>query len=817
MRLRNGHSMNYEDLTKEELVTELHRQRFRIHALEEFIRKDKNETVLSEKIQTNNVGILKFDSEAFQKMYKNHGAVMYIVDLSTLAIVDVNKAALEFYGYDFETMLTKRITDINITPEPEIRAEIKKAVKENRSYYVFKHKLSNGELRDIEVYANPIWINNKEYSFSIVHDITDRKIAEMALKKSETLLKEAQAVGKIGHWEYDFTAATQTWSQEIYNIFGLDSHKEAPSFLDHKDIIHKDDWPQFDEAIVNIRTHGTPINIQVRIRRSNTEIGWIHFMGIAEKSSAGNVIRMFGSLQDITKLKKAEIALAEEKERLLVTLKSIGDGVIATDTKGRLILINKVAEKLTGWTQSEAYGKDIKEVFKLINEKTRKTCENPVDKVLEAGEVIGLANHTTLIARDGTEKLIADSGAPIFNANHEIIGIVLVFRDITDQYKMEKQLQHAQKLESIGTLAGGIAHDFNNLLSVITGNISYALPLLRQDDEIYEVLTDVQESTIKAQTLTQQLLTFSKGGAPIKKLTDLNRLIEETSTFVTSGKKSRCEFDLRKDLWRIEIDPGQINQVISNLVINADQAMTEGGTIWIKTENFINDTAKPIPLCIGKYVKFSIQDQGIGILEKNLSDIFDPFYTTKPKGSGLGLSTAYSIIKRHDGYINVYSEVDKGTVFHVYLPTTMKNDSANNKRKEKIQKERGKILIMDDQESILKMACRILNRLGFKTSVAKDGQQAIDLYREVYNTENSFDLVILDLTVPGGMGGARTILELQQINPNIKAVVSSGYSNDPVMSDYKRYGFSGILSKPYSPKQISQILSQLLNKEQLIE
>ncbi|MBF0101410.1 MAG: PAS domain S-box protein [Desulfobacterales bacterium] len=513
---------------------------------------------------------------------------------------------------------------------------------------------------------------------------------------------------------------------------------------------------------------------------------------------------------DISKRKKTENDLLQEKERLLVTLRSIGDGVITTDTDGRVVLINKITEKLTGWTQQEAFGKDITEVFNIVNSKTKQQCENPVKKVLEAGTIVGLANHTNLIARDGTERMISDSGAPIFDANSQMIGVILVFRDVTEQYQIEQQLQHAQRMESIGILAGGIAHDFNNMLGVITGNISYALSRIDRNEELFQVLSDIQESSKHARSLTQQLLTFAKGGAPVKKIVDINQIIRETAKFVTRGKNSRCEFDLSNELWTVEVDPGQMNQTISNLVINADQAMPEGGIIKIKSENTLINPDTTIPLIPGKYVKISIQDQGIGISEKHLLKIFDPYFSTKTKGSGLGLSSAYSIVKRHDGYINVCSELGWGSVFHIYLPATIKTYEKVEQEEKAVHRGRGKILIMDDQELILDMAGRILNRMGYETVFAKDGSQVIDKYCKAYQSQNPFDLVILDLTIPGGMGGIKTIIELLKIDPNVKAVVSSGYSNDTVMANYADYGFCGVVPKPFTKSELAEVLNKVL-------
>jgi len=520
-------------------------------------------------------------------------------------------------------------------------------------------------------------------------------------------------------------------------------------------------------------------------------------------------------VRDITDRKQAEDALATEKERLAVTLRSIGDGVISTDTNGNIVMLNKVAEKLTGWSQKEAHGKDIKIVFNIINVKTRKKCESLVKKVLEAKTIVELANHTNLISREGTERVIADSGAPIFDANSKIIGVILVFRDVTEKHKIEKQLQQSQKMEAIGTLAGGIAHDFNNMLSVITGNISYALSDLdlNKDEELYALLSDVQASSKQAQALTSQLLTFSKGGAPIKKVSDINSLIKESAIFSVRGAKTNCSFNLSQDLWTTEIDEGQINQVIGNLVINANQAMPNGGNISIRTENTEIDDDSPLPLLGGKHIKILVEDQGVGISKKHLSKIFEPYFTTKQKGSGLGLATTYSIINNHGGHIIVYSEIEKGTVFHIYLPASTKDVGNVGEKEETKHAGQGKILIMDDQESILKMLGRMLNRMGYETILAMDGSQAVELYRDYYQSENYLDLVILDLTVPGGMGGLKTIIELLKIDPNVKAVVSSGYSNDPIMANYEDYGFCGIAPKPYTKAQLSEVLNKIFNEK----
>jgi len=513
--------------------------------------------------------------------------------------------------------------------------------------------------------------------------------------------------------------------------------------------------------------------------------------------------------KEIKARKAAEQIVAQEKERLMVTLKSIGDGVITTDTDGRITLINKVAEQLTEWSSLDAIGKQVEQIFQIIDSKSRQPFENPVNKVLLSKHIIKLGNDRLLITRKGQERLISDSGAPIFNPSNEIIGVVLVFRDVTEKYQLEMQIQQTQKLESLGVLAGGIAHDFNNMLGVIAGNISYLQHHAHEDAEVTEIFSEIESGTKQAQKLTQQLLTFAKGGAPIKTASDITQIIHESATFVSRGTKVKIEFDFVDPVWITEVDEGQFHQVIGNLVINAIQAMPGGGVIQIQCENINIHTDNQIPVTPGKYVKVVIQDQGVGISTKHLQKIFDPYFTTKQKGSGMGLATVYSIIKNHEGHITVNSLMDKGTAFSIYLPASSQKDISTHIEQVSEHQGKGKILIMDDQEPILKMLGRMLNRMGYETVFAIEGDAAIKLYQNAFKSGNPFDIVILDLTIPGGMGGEAVLNRLLKMNPNIKAIVSSGYANDPIMPEYKNYGFCSVLPKPYTKNQLARVLNEL--------
>ncbi|CAD7773650.1 MAG: Sensor histidine kinase RcsC [Candidatus Methanoperedenaceae archaeon GB50] len=501
-----------------------------------------------------------------------------------------------------------------------------------------------------------------------------------------------------------------------------------------------------------------------------------------------------------------ERRLKESQQWLTTTLKSIGDAVIATDINGCVIFMNPIAESLTGWKQKEASGKHLKKIFNIINEKTGKQVDDPVTRVLREGIVVGLANHTLLISKDGTRRSIDDSGAPIKDENGKIIGVVLVFRDVSEKRRIEQELMKADKLNSLGILAGGIAHDFNNILTAILGNIILAKEFTRPGEKIYERLIEAEKASLRAKDLAQQLLTFSSGGAPIKKTMFISDLLKESALFALSGSNVQCEFSISNNLWAVEIDEGQINQAINNLIINAIQSMPEGGRIKLTAENVtVSEGEKK-----GRYVKISIVDQGIGIPKEHLPKIFEPYFTTKQKGSGLGLAIVYSIIKKHDGYIEVETELGVGTTFKVYLPASLKNVFMRKGLKEKIQTGKGKILVMDDEELVRKVIGEMLVFLGYEVEFAKEGIEAIELYKKAKAQGQPFDAIIMDLTIPKGMGGKETINKLLEIDPTVKAIVSSGYSTDPVMTEFTKYGFKGFIIKPFKIKELGEVLYRVI-------
>lgn len=507
---------------------------------------------------------------------------------------------------------------------------------------------------------------------------------------------------------------------------------------------------------------------------------------------------------------KIENSLRESEERLAFMFRSIAEGVIAADTDQKVVLINQSAEKQMGWRQEEVLGKPLEEVFQIIDEET-KGVSNPL--ITEA------AQTPLLITRDGTRRLISYSAAIIRDTGGNSMGSVIVFQDITEKKRMEEERQKAHKLESLGLLAGGIAHDFNNLLTGILGNINLAKTLINSGDKMHNILEQAENASNKAKGLTQQLLTFARGGAPIKKVHAAVDLIRESVSFALRGSNVKCQFSLPENLWAVEADKGQLNQAFSNLIINAVQAMPGGGTINVSASNLVLGKDSSLPLAERNYVKIDIKDHGTGIPAELLEKIFDPYFSTRSGGSGLGLTSAYSIIKKHEGCIHVESKPGKGSVFTVYIPASLtelpkpgSRKNQNLKEQETIKDGDGarRILLMDDDRVVGEVATKMLAHLGYQVEVAVDGSETIDLYKKSLEMNRPYGAVIMDLTIPGGMGGAEAIKKLLEIDPQVKAIVSSGYSNDPVMADFRQYGFRGFIMKPYMLMELKKTLEQVL-------
>jgi len=641
---------------------------------------------------------------------------------------------------------------------------------------------------------------------ALVLESAERAHAERALRESQHRLALAQRFARVGIWDWDIVTNTKVWSSVTKEIYGLPDDTVPLTREQFTASVHPDDRAMMNEAMTACLERGEEYNIEHRIVQPSGTVRWVAEKGNVVRDDQGRPLRMLGTTMDVTDRKAAEEALEAETEQLAVTLRSIGDAVITTDTSGCVLLINKAAERLTGWQDGSAQGRPLPEVFHVLREGTRMPRESPVDRVLRSGTVVAADTHAVLISRDGTEHLIEDSGAPIRDRDSKTVGVILVFRDVTARRAMEEELYKAQKLESVGVLAGGIAHDFNNILTVILGNISLAKMQGGLPAATGERLTDAENAITQAMSLTHQLLTFSKGGLPVKKVVSVASILRDTVGFACRGSSAEFALDIEEGLWPVFADGGQIGQVVNNLVLNAIQSMSGSGNLTVSARNVSVERSNLQGIAPGCYIRISVTDADVGIPKEHLDRIFDPYFTTKQKGSGLGLAVSYSIIRNHEGYINVESEPGHGSTFNVWLPAT---DEALEQQAVQSRQDgpaTGRILVMDDEQIVLRTTCALLARIGYAVETAADGEEAVVKFTQALDRNKRFDAVILDLTIKGGMGGKDTIQKLLALDPRVRAIASSGYSTDPVMAEHRTFGFAGALKKPYSLNELQDTL-----------
>ncbi len=623
--------------------------------------------------------------------------------------------------------------------------------------------------------------------------------AEEALKKSEERYRTLQANVPVGIFRSTLRGKIISANPAMVKMFGFDSEEEllAVSAVD----LYLD--PQKRKELIKLlKDKGEAAGFEVQLKRKDGSTFWgsINLKGITDRQ--GNVIHQDGMLKDITTRKKFEQDILCAKQEWEHTFNSVPDLIAILEKNYTIRRVNKAMADRLGITQEEAIGLSCYRVFHGMDQPPG-YC--PHAKMLDDKK-----EHTELVHEKklGGDFLITVS--PLIETNGKILGGVHAARDLTERKKIEEELQRAEKLESLGLLAGGIAHDFNNILASAMVNITLARMNIKKEHKLLDKLNDAEKALARAKDLTRQLLTFSKGGAPIKSTSSIDGMLMDTVDFVLSGSKVKCEYDLPDNLWDVEIDEGQISQVIQNLIINAQQAMPEGGVVKISAENVNIDADEGLPLEEGRYIRITIKDQGIGIPREHLDKIFDPFFTTKQRGSGLGLSTAYSIVKNHKGLITVESDLGKGTMFYVYLPASEDKKEKKEVQIQKMSEGQGKILLMDDEDIILEATGELLQEMGYTVELAKDGAAAVRLYEEARRAGQPFDAVIMDLIVPGGMGGQEALSEILAKDPAARVVASSGYSTDPIMANYRKYGFVAALSKPYKLRELSIVLEKAM-------
>jgi PAS domain S-box-containing protein len=503
--------------------------------------------------------------------------------------------------------------------------------------------------------------------------------------------------------------------------------------------------------------------------------------------------------------------LAEEKERLSVTLRSIADAVIATDVDGRVLFMNRVAEQLTGFLADEARGRKLCDVMPRHDLATREPMPDPVVTVLAEESPRSLPMESLLLRSDGKEFIVAESAAPIRDRRGQTLGAVLAFRDVTLRHKLEEQVQNSQKIEALGILAGGIAHDFNNLLTGVFGYLDMTQRRSAGGPEDVEIVAKARSLLDKARGLTGQLLTFARGGAPVIAPLQLRDQLGKNADFALSGSSVVCETRIAPDLWVCLGDRRQIDQVFDNILLNARQMMPDGGKVELVAENRTVTQGSGILLPAGRYVCVSVSDQGPGIPREIQSRIFEPFFTTKAQGTGLGLATSYSIVRKHHGHIEVASEPGKGACFTVYLPAVEGSVESAPCAVPPVATTRRqcRVLLMDDEPSVREVMRDMIAELGHAVEAVADGHAAVAAFERARATGRPFDLVVLDLTIPGGFGGRAVLARLQDIDPNVKAIAASGYYADTAMANPRAHGFVAELTKPFTIDDLAQAIAKV--------
>ncbi len=636
-------------------------------------------------------------------------------------------------------------------------------------------------------------------------DMTRQKQAERALAKSEQEYRAVVENTPDLLYRTDLDGVITFISSSVTGLSGYTVEEATGMKIAEEIYANPEERRMFLEKL---RKDGFVRNFQARLKRKDGSIWWAATNAHFFTDTEGNVMGVEGITRDITDIRDAEAALRESEERLKVAGMTSYDLIYEWNVKTDSLKWFGDIDGMLGVEQGEI-SEDIASWLGLIHPEDLQKLEDAV--VHHRTETDPIKYEYRVKHKDDSWRYWADNALPILDEEGLPVKWIGVCTDITERKALEAQSEQAQKMESLGTLAGGIAHDFNNLLSGIFGYVDLARKKVK-DSQIEEYLTKAFNSSERARSLTHQLLTFSKGGSPIKNVDRLVPFLQETVQFALSGSNVTCTFEFPDNLWVCDYDKNQISQVIDNIVINAHHAMPSGGNIRVSAQNLVLKENEQVGLEAGHYVKISISDAGIGIPDKYLSRIFDPFFTTKQKGSGLGLATGYSIIKRHDGIITVDSEVGSGSTFHVFLPAADTQDVITPEQNSGSFEGSGSILIMDDEEMVHLMLGEMLEDMGFDYTLTSDGEQALKEFRQSGKNDRNFDAIILDLTIRGGMGGKETVKEIRKLDPAIPVFVSSGYSEDDAIANPEEFGFTDSLKKPFGMEQLANLLEKHLKK-----
>ncbi|UYP45889.1 Sensor histidine kinase RcsC [Candidatus Lokiarchaeum ossiferum] len=741
--------------------------------------------------------------------------ISYKIDLTSSSYVYISNSVEEILGWPLNKFLEDGRSFSKTIFHPDDLDQMESIIEFTRTNLNNFSRSSELEIRlrhkdggyrwFLDRFAFIIDQNDSCYMIGSLIDITERKQVEFSLIESEERFRNLIDQAPFDIQIYDTKGYLQIVNKNFQVFWGIDPENAIGRFnllkeplFDRLALL-----PYIQEAFNGNYTQIPDFKLEPGMfNNNNKEIHWLRTIVFPIKNDQNLMQNIVVIHQDITAYKKSLQIIQENQRKYNDLFNNSRDAIILHEISGKIIEANQSALNLFGYTREE--------LLSFVTDDLHPTDKKILQKNLTNEFLSGSRGlYEIIMQRKNGETFESNVTASIISLDGEKF-IQAIIRDISEQKRRDSEQLRSQKIESIALLAGGIAHDFNNILVGILGNVNY---MQLEDDvsnEMLDSLRDIEKATLRATDLTKQLLTFSKGGAPLKKTHDILSIIEESLSFVMRGSKSKCVVEKNSEIPVVEVDAGQMNQVFNNLLINANQAMIDGGTILISLEVIELVNSVDVPLADGNYIHISIKDQGEGISLDTQQHIFEPYFTTKKKGNGLGLATCYSIIKRHGGYITFESQMAIGTTFHIYLPISEKEIRNNLKKSALKQEFQGKVIIMDDDPMILKILSKILTKFGLSVDIAYDGEELLRKYANSIKNNEKYRLVIMDLTIPGGIGGKETISELKKIDPDVIAIVSSGYSNDPILANYKKYGFSQVLNKPYTIDSIKHVLSEFL-------
>jgi PAS domain S-box-containing protein len=724
---------------------------------------------------------------------------------------DCNRAACAMLGYSREELLSLSVFDID--PEfasEDAAAHLAELMEKGSKKFTRFHTAKDGHTIPVEITTSYFVFNEQEYFCSIVRDIGDRVQAEKEATFFRSLIectREPVYVADLedgGRMFYANPAACAHYGLELEKLRTMRIPDWDPVFNME---VRADMWEQ--------QKKGKLLRFETKHRLASGELipvevtsNYLLFDG--KEYSAG-------SFHDIRERKAMEAALRESERNLIEAQRIARVGNWSRDLAGNLLYASAECRRIYGKGADQIVG-TFESFMELVHPNDRQRIREAFAGIVQTGEPF--QTDFGIIRPDGMRAVIRARGELVRDEPGNPARVIGTVQDITEQQRaeadrieLERQLLNIQKLESLGVLAGGIAHDFNNLLTGIMGNLSLMRMDLPPGHPLNERIERCEKGVRQATGLTCQLLTFSRGGDPVKKLIDPCRAIRDAVSFSLHGSNVAHEMELGDDLWPIEADEGQIGQVLQNLLINADQSMPRGGIVRVEACNRCLTPGQVPGLDPGAYVLISVIDHGTGIAPEHLDRIFDPYFTTKETGSGLGLAALYSIVKKHDGQVQVTSQPGSGSEFRVYLPANpeqgLPGDGTGNDAPPRPAGGEEFILVMDDEEMVRVMASEMLSVLGYGVETCSCGEELIQIYGNALGRGEKPYAVIMDLTIPGRMGGVEASTALRALDPAAVLIVSSGYSNDPVLSNFRKYGFTDSLTKPFRVEDLVAVLSRI--------